>query len=356
MDFSPIFYRLKKGLRGGRRFSYSDVCSKEWIVCPAPDPSRKLPGSIALDGQFDRVTGLSHSGKTFERERALLAGEWKESRVTTAYLLKDAALLNGYLYKGPFKQTLVSEKEKLVCLEKMAFIDKAALGCTHTGNTWYSHWMTDNLTLELAAQDLAKPILCQHKPYGHAADYRQYLEMKGEVFPQVRCGELIVIDDVSQNDYKRKRYNLLRDRLKKLGSERSGHGVMILRGSSGQLRLLVNEAEVAQYLADRGFTLVNPQKMSVKEIVRSIQGAKIVVGVEGSTMVHGFFSIANGGTICILQPPFRFNALYKEYTDCVGMRFAYVVGRAVERGFSIDLDELGQTLDLIEKAQEPAWG
>jgi capsular polysaccharide biosynthesis protein len=355
MDFSPLSYRINRILTGGRRFDYKDVCEKSWVICPPPDPSRKLPSAIALDGQFDRVTA-SFPHASIARDRAILADEWKEVRATTAYLLKNASLLYGYVYKGPMKYMVVSdrEKEKWLSMAKTEFIDKGALACSQAGNDFYSHWMTDNLTLELAAKELAEPILCKHNPYNHAADYRKFFELGPEtVQPVLRCSELIIIDDVSQNDYKRERYNLLRNRLKKVGGDRSGHGVMILRGTSGrELRLLVNESEVAQYLADRGFTIIDPQSMSVKEIVRSIQGAKIVVGVEGSTMAHGFFSIADGGTIFILQPPYRFSAMYKEYTDCVGMRFAYVVGYPTPQGFKINLDELAKTLDLIERAQK----
>ncbi len=210
--------------------------------------------------------------------------------------------------------------------------------------------MTDNLTLELAAKELAEPIICEHKPYNHAADYRKFFGLQAQTFRQVRCGELIIIEDVSQNDYKRKRYNLLRNRLKKVGGDKSGHGVMILRGTSGQHRVLVNESEVAQYLViNRGFTIIDPQCMSVKEIIGGIQNAKIVVGVEGSTMAHGLFSIADGGTICTLQPHYRFSSLYKEHTDCIGLHFAYVVGYPAPQGFTINLDELGKTLDLIER-------
>lgn len=354
MNFSPISYRINRILRGGRRFNYKDVCEKSWVICPAPDPSRKLPSAIALDGQLDRVTGLCPSKTTFQREQAVLTGEWKDLRATTAYLLKNASLLSGYVYKGPMKHTLVSEKEKWVGNEKTDFIEKAALACTYAGNRWFSHWMTDNnLTLELAAKELAEPIICEHKHYNHAADYGNFFELETpQTFQQVRCGKLIIIDDVPQNDYKRERYNLLRNRLKKVGGDRSGHGVMILRGTSGERRLLVNESEVAQYLADRGFTIIDPQRMSVKEIVSSIQGAKIVVGVEGSTMAHSFFSIADGGTIFTLQPPDRFVALYKEYADCIGLHFAYVVGYPAPQGFTINLDELGKTLDLIERSQE----
>ena len=349
MNIAPIKYRVERVLKGGRSYGFSDVCEKSWTLCPAPNTDRVLPPAIALEGQFDRVTGLSHAKKTFKRERELLAGTWKEHRVTTAYLLKDVSFLNGYGYAGPAKLTLVSEPETWFGLGETEHFSKAALGCTHTGNTWYSHWMTDNLTLELAARDLAQPIILDHKPYSHAAPYRQQFGLDAPTVRQVHCDELIIIDDVSQNSYKQERYNYLRDRLKSLKGERTGHGVMILRGRSGQLRLLKNEPEVEKYLSERGFTIVDPQNMSVEEIIRKIQGAKIVVGVEGSTMAHGFFSLADEGTICILQPPFRFNALYKEYADCVGMRFAYVVGTEDSEGFTIDLDELGHTLDLIER-------
>lgn len=303
-----------------------------------------------MEGQFDRVTGLSHSKKTFERERALLSGEWHEPRITTAYLLKDASLVHGYIYKGPMKYGLVYEKEKFIGKREKCFIESAALGCTVTGNNFFSHWMTDNLTLELAAEELDEPVLYKHKSYSHAAEYRSHCKLQAPFLNQAHFESLYIIDDVSQNEYKRKRYEILRNRLKEVGGHSSGHRVMILRGSSGRSRILVNESEIAQHLAAQGFSIVDPQKMSVTEIVRSIQGASLVLGVEGSTMAHGFFSLADGGTILILQPPFRFNALYKEYTDCVGMRFAYVVGHSVPEGFKIDADELDRTLDLLGHA------
>lgn len=347
MDFSPITYRLKRVLKGGKQFHYSDVCEKSWIIAPAPSCTQKTRAAIALDGQFDRVTGLSQPGKTFEREWALLSGKWTEMRDTTAYLLKDVSLLHGYLYKGPLKHTLTTSPEKYFVNRVQSFTQEAALGCTYTGNSFYSHWMTDNLTLELAAADLAEPVLCRHRYYEHAVDYRKYFELNAEFFTQAHFEKLILVEDVSQNEYKRQRYEVLRERLKKLGSSRTGHGVMILRGSSGRLRLLANEQEVSEYLAKQGFTIINPQEMSAIEIIRSIQGAKIVVGVEGSTMAHGFFSMADGGTLLMLQPPYRFNALYKEYIDCVGMRFSYVVGHAVPHGFEVDIEELERTLELL---------
>ena len=124
---------------------------------------------------------------------------------------------------------------------------------------------------------------------------------------------------------------------------------MIIRGSTGSLRVLDNELAVAEHLAKtRGFAIVDPTQLSAAEVMRTIAGSSIVLGVEGSSMAHGIYAIRDGGTFFILQPPFRFNALYKEYTDCLGLQFAYLVGQPAEAGgFTIDLDELDRTLDLI---------
>ncbi len=112
---------------------------------PPPDPSKKSPSAIALDGQYDRVTGFPHARHNYKREKAILEGVWKDTRVTTAYLLRNASLLYGYIYKGPMKHTLLygyvykgsmdhlipSEKEKWFRITKTEFIEKAALAC-HT--------------------------------------------------------------------------------------------------------------------------------------------------------------------------------------------------------------------------------
>ena len=54
--------------------------------------------------------------------------------------------------------------------------------------------------------------------------------------------------------------------------------------------------------------------------------------------------MADQGGILTLQPPYRFNNIYKEYADCLEMKYGFIVGEQVEDGFQINLDRLDQLL------------
>jgi len=130
-------------------------------------------------------------------------------------------------------------------------------------------------------------------------------------------------------------------------SRQSGQKVMLLRGNSGTKRSLVNENEIAEFLSSQGFVIVDPQKMSVDEILFETLGAEIVVGVEGSQLAHGLFPLGAAGTILTLQPPDRFNNVFKDYTDCLGLNYSFVVGNPVTGGFEIRIEDLARTLDMV---------
>lgn len=334
--------------------SLEEVSEKRWVVCDSYQEVRKR-AAISLEGQFSRVYGLSHPGKTYEREVQLLNGEWRDPRRTVAYMLKNATLIGSYVYCGRHKITLDKCSEKLFSAQEVQRYTEGSLGCTITGNRFFSHWMTDNLTLELAGRDMSVPVVVTECNFGHAAGYRELLNLDIEVGRVAKFESLIVFDDVAQNDYKRERYLELRSRLAALVQVPTEHpGAIILRGRSGRLRLLENELKVAEHLEKKyGFRVIDPSVMSPFEIVSAVQGCEIVLGVEGSAMAHGLFSVKDRGVVFILQPPMRFNALYKEYTDCIGLDLAYLVGAPTGKsGFVIDLDELDRTLELVSNRDQ----
>jgi len=53
--------------------------------------------------------------------------------------------------------------------------------------------------------------------------------------------------------------------------------------------------------------------------------------------------------LLILQPPFRFNVIAKYFTDCIGIDFAFTVGKLTEKGFSVKLDSIKKILDVLDK-------
>ncbi len=49
----------------------------------------------------------------------------------------------------------------------------------------------------------------------------------------------------------------------------------------------------------------------------------------------------------VYPPPYRFNKVYKDYTDYLGLRYAFVIGVEVEGGFIVNIDDLKWLLDRL---------
>jgi hypothetical protein len=80
----------------------------------------------------------------------------------------------------------------------------------------------------------------------------------------------------------------------------------------------------------------------------------VVLGVEGSQLLHGVFGMADGGAIVTLQPPDRFITAIKVYCDALGLRYALVVGEGSPAGFRIDVDRVARTVDLALRGRAAA--
>jgi len=53
----------------------------------------------------------------------------------------------------------------------------------------------------------------------------------------------------------------------------------------------------------------------------------------------------------LLQPPDRFNNVFKDYTDCLGLNYSFVVGHPVAGGFEIRIEDLVRTLDIVSQVR-----
>ncbi len=341
--------------RGRRLFlgpkALQDVCDRQWVICPGE--TSWSPPAIYLKHTLDRVIQVQ-AETTVAFEQLRIDGGMRSHHPTIAYGLRKAHLFSGYVYHRSLKIPLTLAPEVLFDASPIAHYSEAALACTLTSNRYFSHWITDGLTLTLVAQTLAPPVTTAKPLTPHQEQYRQILGIEAEAVTNAQFQELILLDDFGQNQSKRDRYEVIRAKLTQSQPLSSQPGVMILRGKTGVPRSLVNEAEVADWLRDRGFTILNPEDLTVPEIVRATVGAKIVVGVEGSHLVHGLFTLADQGAMLVLQPPHRFNNLFKDYTDCLGFHYGFVVGSPVAAGqadqaFAIDLEDLAKTLDRIER-------
>jgi capsular polysaccharide biosynthesis protein len=219
--------------------------------------------------------------------------------------------------------------------------------------THFGHWLFDCLPRALIAQALGLPVSAHP---GLSVNQRRYMELLGLDALPLRDAffpSLIVLDDVGQNDDKRRRYGELRERMRKtVAAPERNHGVMLLRGTTGVRRVLVNEDEVMAAAMKRGYRVLDPVSAPVDEIAAACLDADIVLGVEGSQLVNGQMWMSPRGTVVSLQPPTRFTTVLKDRCDCEGMAYAFMVGDPRgDTSFWIDTDAMNRLLDRVESLQ-----
>jgi capsular polysaccharide biosynthesis protein len=128
-------------------------------------------------------------------------------------------------------------------------------------------------------------------------------------------------------------------------------GVLLVRGSTGTARRLTNENELIEALHSHHIKAIDSTTLTPDEIIESCSGAEVVIGVEGSQLSHGLVGSAPRAPVLTIQPPNRFNHVYKDRSDCLGKPYGFVVASGNGDEFSVDIDELKRVLDRLLKAR-----
>lgn len=316
-----------------------------------PEETAVSPPALHLDGALDKITGLS-PWRTWPVEQSLIRGGSGKHGATLAHVIDDVMLSGGYIYKRETRSNPGYGEERIWMRDRARHVqlDTAHLVSCYAGSRFFGHFINDSLPLELLPDTDAAKITMRTRPYGHAPGYRALLDMPAPLcVSHGRIGQLTIYDDVGQNSGKARRYRSLRDRMRRklAGRDPAPAGIYLKRGATGEPRMLTNEAALEARLVRLGFDVIEPARLDAEEIARRTFGAPVVVSVEGSHMSHTVFTMADAAAFVVLQPPDRFAMAYKEFTDSIGLRFAFLVGTATPGGFEIDLDDLDRLLDRI---------
>jgi len=342
----PLIHQLRRAARLPAH-SLQDLAVRSWEIAPAH--VGQVPPALSLPNQWERVRGFSEFSSRQGDFQALRGGFEAQHDATRAFLVRDVILSDGVLYKGQASLHLHPRSRVIPSLHVEHEIDRGALYCSFSGNRYFGQWLMDDCpTYSLAASE-GIPAATAHPVNVHTAGYEGWLGMTPFRASSARFHELVIFDDIGQNPNKHARFRALGDKLRQRVTVRPHPGVFILRGTTGTRRVLRDEMPLAERLRDsRGFTIVDPAKMDVPAIVRACAGSKVVIGVEGSGLIHGILHLEHGGGLLVLQPPQRFSAIYKNLTDRDGQQFAFVVGHPGNDDFQIDPDEVERTLDLLD--------
>jgi hypothetical protein len=335
-----------------QRATYAELGTRRWVIHPQETRARR--SAVYFADEIDRISTRNVGSTTYAYEMSRLQAGHAQHDATVAYSLQNVALVNGSLYKGAMRHRLVASRS-LISSGQHDYIESGALACTLYGNTFFGHWMSDDLSLHLASESLAAPLGVERPPYHHEPGYRDLMRINSRKVAQVRFGQLMILDDVGQNSYKQQRYERLRSRLRASVAAAGNRLVYIRRGrtaakSLSQVadgRTMTNADEVEAFLGSQGFVTLDLDQCSVSQIAAAILDAAIVVGTEGSHMAHALYPIRDHGALCIMQPPDCFTNVFKDYSDCLGLWYGFTVGVRCPGGFSIQIRDLERIIDKL---------
>jgi capsular polysaccharide biosynthesis protein len=339
--------RLKRRLLRQPRDLESAAVAREVI-----DPGKTVTGrqGIALQGQLDRVTGVPF-GMSVARELGEFANATRHIGASVRYEFRDVAI-DGYRLATAQRVKIYREDDEFGPADApMVMFDEAALRTSYVAVHFFGHWLRDDCATQLLAEQYGPVLAMQTPAWPDKQAYRALLGRDYVEAARARVGRLHIFDDISQTDHKVARFRQSRAHFAAVAPGRAAHGIVFLaRGAGGTARDLVNQDALIEAMTARGIAVLHAENASVETIVATLQGARILISVEGSQISHGLLTLADKGGILALQPPDRFFNSHMDWSHALDMNYAVVVGTPQPGGFSIAEDELFATLELLDRA------
>ena len=232
---------------------------------------------------------------------------------------------------------------------RVQHIKAASLASSYLGTKYFGHWLADDCTRYILAEQFDTSPLRANATLCSSTAVRSIFQPElGTPTDRAYIDHLVVFQDYSQNSLKRKRYKILREQIKARFPETARNGYVYLRrGQTGVSRPIQGEQLIIDALTKRGFVVADIATDLLEHIIRTLLKAKIVVSLEGSHIVHSVFAIPNHSGLLVLQPADQFRAVHRDWSECLGIRFGFVVGNAGSAGYSFSLSEILRTVDLL---------
>jgi capsular polysaccharide biosynthesis protein len=119
----------------------------------------------------------------------------------------------------------------------------------------------------------------------------------------------------------------LREHLLPASAQRvASRRIYVTRGTRRNTRIVTNETEVTKMLSDRGFTVVEPGRLSVAQQIRTFAEAELIVAPHGGALTNLTFASAGAAVIELFAPDYV-QGCYWKLAECIpGLRYRYLVG------------------------------
>jgi hypothetical protein len=334
--------------------SLEAMASRVWEHAPGAiepvGPIVLLPGSLA------RVVSGPTFGPAAPIPRETIIGDAdadprRALAPTTLYEIRDALVSHGSVYARGHRYALVAKPIREAVLGVPETIDEAVLTCSAWGSNFFGHWIIEDAAQQLLAESLGPPLIDIKRPiYKHEPGYRELLELRApRQVEHALVRKLTVIVDPGPTLDKRRRIAILRERLRKnlAPLPPMSRGVYVARGATGVRRTLTNQDAVIARLVERGFSVIEPEKLTSREVAMALVTARCMVGVDGSHIAPHIVSMTTGATVIELHAANRFYPAHRLYLNAFGVKYAMLICPHRNAGeFEARLDELDALLGL----------
>lgn len=266
---------------------------------------------------------------------------------TIGYRFSHVDYVDGVLYHKGAELHLRQRQSRLPIYRRPQNEISGALYESWVGNRWFGNWLMDDCLTYQLAKEAGQPVT-SNSAISHMPRYENLQSMNPSRIGDTHFNELTLFDDRHNNSNRMARAATQRTQLAAGRDTSSTPGVFLLRGTTGDHRRLSNEMELAERLSAKyGIRFMLAEDYTTDQLLDACAGAKLVIGVEGSQLVHGLAVMPAGGALITLQPPDRVTTALKLMCDRLDLRFCALIGEGSIEGFTIDANNVDAVLDMI---------
>ena len=273
---------------------------------------------------------------------------------SVAYRLHNALICRGQVFCGHLRHDLKHPPKRELRLPwSCSQAEVGVLAHSHFSAVYWAHWLWNELPMQFRLQRYGDLLgYLPRTAYRDEGYWRAELELPPILQAEAwDVKELTVVNGTGFDIDTIRQYHRIRQIA--LRKPKGHDRVFLMRGETGSRRVLRNQAEVATHLEREGFYCVDVAKASGEEIASAMRGAAVVVSVEGSHLAPATYTLAAGGLLVTLQPPWRIDLHENERMPFCGISLAVYVCHAAGNGvdeFVIDVEDM---LRFIERCT--AW-
>ncbi|MEP3332255.1 glycosyltransferase family 61 protein [Sedimentitalea sp.] len=316
-----------------------------WEV--APGSEGYAPPAVFLPEQIERIRDTEFA-PIDEVVQSFRGGFGTYEGPTVAHRFRYVDLVDGVLYANGYQRHLRPRLTRSLTYRRPDETLSGTMYESWVGNRWFGNWLSDDCLTYMLAAAVGQPVTTAPDPTGHVPHYESLLGMAARRLGDVHFDELVLFEDLANNSGKAQRAWAMREKLLHGRKIDPLPGVFLLRGKSGDARVLENERQIAENMAETyGFKVLDPAHATVDQIADVCGQAAIIAGVEGSHLVHGLAMMPPRATLFVIQPPDRTVAALKIVTDRQDQRYAFVVAEGSRLKFRANWSEIKRTLDLL---------